>query len=73
MVSELVVNRSTFEQHNSGLGNEIDELGLSVQRLKRVSSRLDADFEVSALGGFGQLAVRAMPMNCTGERSWRTQ
>ena len=62
LVSELVVNRSTFEQHNSGLGNEIDELGLSVQRLKRVSSRLDADFEVSALGGFGQLAVRAMPM-----------
>ena len=69
LVSELVVNRSTFEQHNAALGNETSELGLSVQRLKRISSRFDTDFEVSALSGFGQLAVRAVPMSAGGKRA----
>jgi chemosensory pili system protein ChpA (sensor histidine kinase/response regulator) len=61
LVSELLVNRSTFEQHLSAYAQEVEELGLSIGRLKRISSRLDADFEVRALkGGFGQLAVRGI-------------
>jgi chemosensory pili system protein ChpA (sensor histidine kinase/response regulator) len=61
LVSELLVNRSTFEQHLSAYTREVEELSLSIGRLKRISSRLDTDFEVSALkGGFGQLAVRGV-------------
>ncbi len=61
LVSELLVNRSTFEQHLSAYAHEVDELSRSTGRLKRISSRLDSDFEVSALrSGFGQLAVRAI-------------
>jgi chemosensory pili system protein ChpA (sensor histidine kinase/response regulator) len=61
LVSELLVNRSTFEQHLSAYAREVGELNLSIGRLKRISSRLDTDFEVSALkGGFGQLALRGV-------------
>jgi chemosensory pili system protein ChpA (sensor histidine kinase/response regulator) len=61
LVSELLVSRTTFEQHLAAHSRELDELSRSTGRLKRISSRLDTDFEVSALrGGFGQLAVRAV-------------
>ncbi|HTP31356.1 MAG TPA: Hpt domain-containing protein [Candidatus Acidoferrales bacterium] len=61
LVSELLVSRTTFEQRLAAHSREVDELSRSTGRLKRVTSRLDADFEVSALrGGFGQLAVRAV-------------
>jgi chemosensory pili system protein ChpA (sensor histidine kinase/response regulator) len=61
LVSELLVSRTTFEQHLAAHSREVEELSRSTGRLKRISSRLDTDFEVSALrGGFGQLAVRAV-------------
>jgi chemosensory pili system protein ChpA (sensor histidine kinase/response regulator) len=61
LVSELLVSRTTFEQHLDAHSREVEELSRSTGRLKRISSRLDTDFEVSALrGGFGQLAVRAV-------------
>ena len=61
LVSELLVNRSTFEQHLSAYSHEVDELSRSTGRLKRIASRVDSDFEVSALrGGLGQLAIRAV-------------
>jgi chemosensory pili system protein ChpA (sensor histidine kinase/response regulator) len=51
VVSELVINRSTFEQHHLALIEEIDELKLSTARLRRVTHRLESDYEVRALGG----------------------
>ena len=62
-VSELVVSRSTFEQHLGAYGQEVGELDLSITRLKRISHRLDSDVEVTSLrGGIGQLSVRGMMM-----------
>ena len=60
-VSELLVNRSTFEQYLGAYGSEVSELDLSISRLKRVSQRLDADVEVTPLsGGIGRLAIRGL-------------
>ncbi len=68
LISELLVNRSTFEQHLGAYGQETKELDFSISRLKRVSQRLDADVEVTALrGGFGQLSVRGVVMPERGE------
>ena len=61
MASELMVNRSTFEQQLAAYAKEVGELQLSLARLKRISSRLDSDFEVSSFQtGYGHLAVRAV-------------
>jgi chemosensory pili system protein ChpA (sensor histidine kinase/response regulator) len=51
VVSELVINRSTFEQHHAGLIEQVDELKLSTARLRRVTHRLESDYEVRALAG----------------------
>ncbi len=49
LVSELVVNRSTFEQHFSRYVHEVDELNLSVERLKRIAVTLETEHAVGAL------------------------
>jgi chemosensory pili system protein ChpA (sensor histidine kinase/response regulator) len=49
VVSELVINRSTFEQHHLALIDQVEELKLSAARLRRVAHRLEADYEVRAL------------------------
>ncbi|MFI5179493.1 MAG: chemotaxis protein CheW [Vicinamibacterales bacterium] len=51
VVSELVINRSTFEQHHAALIDQVDELKLSTARLRRVTHRLESDYEVRALAG----------------------
>ena len=51
VVSELVINRSTFEQHHLALIDQVDELKLSTARLRRVTHKLESDYEVRALGG----------------------
>ncbi len=51
VVSELVINRSTFEQHHTALIEQVDELKLSTARLRRVTHKLESDYEVRALGG----------------------
>ncbi|MBY0495178.1 MAG: chemotaxis protein CheW [Cyanobacteria bacterium] len=51
VVSELVINRSTFEQHHLALIEQIDELKLSTTRLRKVTHKLECDYEVRALGG----------------------
>jgi len=51
VISELVINRSTFEQHHLALIEQIDELKLSTARLRRVTHKLESDYEVRALGG----------------------
>ena len=49
LVSELIVNRSTFEQHFGRYTHEVDELALSTDRLKRISTKLETDYAVEAL------------------------
>jgi len=51
VVSELVINRSTFEQHHAALIEQVDELKLSTARLRRVTHKLESDYEVRALAG----------------------
>ncbi len=51
VVSELVINRSTFEQHHAALVEQVDELKLSTARLRRVAHKLESDYEVRALAG----------------------
>jgi chemosensory pili system protein ChpA (sensor histidine kinase/response regulator) len=51
LVSELVINRSTFEQRMSDFIREVEELKLSSERLSRVSLNLESKYEASALGG----------------------
>ena len=56
LVSELIVNRSTFEQHFGRYTHEVDELALSTDRLKRISTKLETDYAVGALVGQGATA-----------------
>lgn len=49
LVSELVVQRSTFEQHHQRLSREVEELRLSMSRLGRLSNRFETEYEVLAL------------------------
>jgi len=48
-VSELVVHRSVFEQYLARLTQESEELGASGERLRRLSARLETEYEVEAL------------------------
>jgi chemosensory pili system protein ChpA (sensor histidine kinase/response regulator) len=50
-VSELVLNRSTFEQHYAALIAQVEELKFSAARIRKVAQRLEADYEVRALAG----------------------
>ena len=51
LVSELVISRTVFEQRMADFGREVEELQFSADRLRRVSSNLETQYEVSALGG----------------------
>ncbi len=51
LMTELIVNRATFEQHHSGLIEQVDELKLSTERLRRVTQKLETNYEARALGG----------------------
>jgi chemosensory pili system protein ChpA (sensor histidine kinase/response regulator) len=57
--SELVISRSIFEQRFSSLVREVDELRLSLERLRRISTKFETEYEVVALasGKPGQQAV----------------
>ena len=61
LVSELVVSRSTFEQYLEAYRHDVDELRLSLGRLRRLSQKFDTDFEVQALlGGPGARVARTI-------------
>jgi chemosensory pili system protein ChpA (sensor histidine kinase/response regulator) len=49
LVSELVVNRSTFEQHFGRFIQEVGELQPSVDRLRRASTKMETGYEVNNL------------------------
>ncbi len=56
-VSELVITRTTFEQHMGGLTRMVDELWSSFERLRRLSHTLETEYEVTALSGNGRSAI----------------
>jgi chemosensory pili system protein ChpA (sensor histidine kinase/response regulator) len=43
LVGELFVNRSAFERHLAAYAREVEELHLSLQRVKRLASQLDTE------------------------------
>lgn len=49
LVSELVIHRSAFEQYLMRYTHEIGELQLSIERLNRVSRKLQSDYEAFAM------------------------
>lgn len=49
LASELVIGRSTFEQRLGDLGRIADEMQPSIERLRRISNRLETQYEVTAL------------------------
>jgi chemosensory pili system protein ChpA (sensor histidine kinase/response regulator) len=51
LVSELVIGRTAFEQRMADFGHMIEELKFSGDRLRRISSNLETQYEASALGG----------------------
>ncbi len=51
LFSELVVNRSSFEQLLGHHGRQSEEFGMSAERLRRLSRRLETEYEVLALSG----------------------
>jgi chemosensory pili system protein ChpA (sensor histidine kinase/response regulator) len=51
LISELVVNRSLFDEHYAALIRQVEEVKLSTQRLRRVALKLETDYEVRALAG----------------------
>ena len=51
LVSELIINRSTFEQRMVDLTQEVEELSLTSERLRRISKDIEREYETSALGG----------------------
>jgi chemosensory pili system protein ChpA (sensor histidine kinase/response regulator) len=51
LMTDLVVNRATFEQHYAGLIGQVEELKLSTARLRRVAQKLETNYEARALGG----------------------
>jgi chemosensory pili system protein ChpA (sensor histidine kinase/response regulator) len=65
MVSELVIHRSRFEQYLGSYVREIGDLQLSIDRLNRVSRRLQSDYEAVAM----QEASRRMTFSLAGSRA----
>jgi chemosensory pili system protein ChpA (sensor histidine kinase/response regulator) len=58
LVSELVVTRTAFEQRLADYERQIQELQLSAERLRRVSTKLETEYEASTLGGGRVVANR---------------
>ena len=51
LVSELVVSRSTFEQHLKAYSLGVEELQLALRRLERIAAQIDGGGSVFARGG----------------------
>jgi chemosensory pili system protein ChpA (sensor histidine kinase/response regulator) len=58
LVSELVITRTAFEQRLADHVRQMQELQLSTERLRRVSGKLETQYEARTLGGgrsFGRM------------------
>ena len=51
LVSELIINRTAYEQRMSDFGGFVEELQLTHERLRRLSNELETRYAVGALGG----------------------
>ena len=57
LVSELIISRSAYEQYLSRLIYQVEELGFSIDRLQRVATTIETQYEVSTLLGGGKASV----------------
>ncbi|MGE3541022.1 MAG: Hpt domain-containing protein [Candidatus Tectimicrobiota bacterium] len=75
LVSELVISRSSYEQHLGHLIHQVDELRLSIERLRRTSTTIETQYEVRALGGQNLLTPSALgpPPSSTGASANATE
>src|SRR4029450_6931074 len=51
LVSELIISRSAYEQHLGRLTRQVEEIRLSIERLRRLTATIETQYEVSALMG----------------------
>ena len=68
LVSELVISRSSYEQHLARLTRQVDELRLSIERLQRTTTTVETQYEVRALMA-NQVCPRQAPVTHDGTRS----
>ena len=54
-VSELIINRTTFEQRMADFVGGVDELAAILDRLRSVSTEMETRYSIDALGGGGSL------------------
>ena len=50
LVTELIITRASFEQNLTEFTHQLEELHSSATRLERISSKMEMQFEASALG-----------------------
>ena len=50
LMGELVISRSSIEQYITDLTSAVENMAPTIERLKKVSDRLETEYEVSALG-----------------------
>ena len=51
LVGELIINRSSLEQRMNSFRSFVEELQISLGRLRRIAQELETHYEVEALGG----------------------
>ena len=50
LMGELVISRSSIEQYITDLTSRVENMAPTIDRLKKVSERLETEYEISALG-----------------------
>ena len=50
LMGELVISRSSIEQYITDLTSRVENMAPTIERLKKVSERLETEYEISALG-----------------------
>ncbi len=51
LVGEMIINRSSLEQRMNAFHSFVEELEISLERLRRIAQELETHYEVEALGG----------------------
>src|SRR5215475_12822315 len=69
LVSELVISRSAYEQHLGRLTRQVDELRLSIERLRRATTTVETQYEVRALMNHQGAPAEPAPVTPIGARS----
>ena len=62
LMGELVISRSSIEQYIADLTSTVENMAPTIERLKKVSERLETEYEISALGdGLATRRGKTMP------------